>query len=296
MKLSRTVRLVLCAATVFVLTSIQARAHAGTIFANLYIYNNSNYMIPISSSDLGGVWSKAPNPSGEVENGDGSPVKMLAGGQTMAWGSASNGGILPNGTGGKITLTSPLGTTTTIEWSVPWCYFNGCGGDASVHITGDNGVTVNSESCNQNNTCLFTFTYSYLGGYTTYCPNNATNCSYTMSDNMFHARGSANDRVTSPDGRFQTRMQTDGNLVLYDWNNNALWASNTWNTNASYAVMQEDGNFVLYDWNGKALWSSGTWGNPDAFLSMQSDGNLVIYAVQNLFTPAAIWATNTCCR
>ena len=56
-----------------------------------------------------------------------------------------------------------------------------------------------------------------------------------------------------------------------------------------YLKMQSDGNLVIYNKKGKALWSSGTHGNPEAILSMQSDGNLVIYNKNN----NAIWSSGT---
>ena len=41
-------------------------------------------------------------------------------------------------------------------------------------------------------------------------------------------------------------MQNDGNFVVYDSNNKALWSSVTYNSKGSYVVMQNDGNLVLY--------------------------------------------------
>jgi hypothetical protein len=43
-------------------------------------------------------------------------------------------------------------------------------------------------------------------------------------------------------------------------------------------VLQGDGNLVLYNKNGKALWASGTAGNAGDRLEVQTDGNLVVYA------------------
>lgn len=43
-------------------------------------------------------------------------------------------------------------------------------------------------------------------------------------------------------------------------------------------IMQSDGNLVLYNKNGKALWASGTAGNAGDRLEVQTDGNLVVYA------------------
>ncbi len=88
--------------------------------------------------------------------------------------------------------------------------------------------------------------------------------------------------------RYRFAMQTDGNLVLYDHNGVAHWASNTVGT-GKYAVMQPDGNFVIYNTNGVPVWASGTqqWGSSS--LRLQNDRNAVIYDAT--LTPR--WATNT---
>jgi len=53
--------------------------------------------------------------------------------------------------------------------------------------------------------------------------------------------------LESPNGKYQLRMQADGNLVLYRMPENApIWNSNSWNKPTKHAIMQEDGNFVVY--------------------------------------------------
>lgn len=96
--------------------------------------------------------------------------------------------------------------------------------------------------------------------------------------------------LSSYDQQFQLRMQwPDGNLVLYDVNNNARWASWTQNMGPDYCVMQNDGNLVIYRLGDNAvLWSPYTQGNPGAFLRLQDDGNLVIYTADG---SRALWWT-----
>jgi len=115
-------------------------------------------------------------------------------------------------------------------------------------------------------------------------------------------------------------MQNDGNLVLYDSNNEPTWATNTvlevitdtlgsqdeeeklWNgeflrsnNQNFFARVQDDGNFVLYkDRNFAAensIWSSNTYGKGSApfYLRTQTDGNLVLYDAHN----TATWSSNT---
>ena len=80
-------------------------------------------------------------------------------------------------------------------------------------------------------------------------------------------------------------FQTDGNLVVYDENDQARWSSRTNGRGGTRADFQTDGNLVVY--NGSTpLWASGTAGHPGSILAVQDDGNVVIY-------PHALWATGT---
>lgn len=53
-------------------------------------------------------------------------------------------------------------------------------------------------------------------------------------------------------------MQTDGNVVVYDSANYAVWNTQTAGKGVSghHLDMQDDGNLVLYDGSGRALWDS----------------------------------------
>ncbi len=86
-----------------------------------------------------------------------------------------------------------------------------------------------------------------------------------------------NMSLTSQNGRLTFVLQGDGNIVLYKWGTQPLWASDTYGNTVSRAFMQDDGNFVLYGPAG-AIWASNTAGNPGAWLVVQDDGNVVIYA------------------
>jgi hypothetical protein len=93
-------------------------------------------------------------------------------------------------------------------------------------------------------------------------------------------------------------MQDDGNFVLYfssHWvPKNALWSSGTWKSRLQRPfkiIMQADGNLVIYDAYNRAVWSTRTQfkGLLGHKLVMQSDGNLVIYDGNY----RATWASNT---
>lgn len=53
--------------------------------------------------------------------------------------------------------------------------------------------------------------------------------------------------------------------------------------------MQGDGNAVVYDASNRAMWDSRTAGRPGSILRVQDDGNVAIYAPGN----RAVWATGT---
>lgn len=59
-------------------------------------------------------------------------------------------------------------------------------------------------------------------------------------------------------------MQADGNLVVYDGENHAIWESQTsqrTGQNAFFRV-QDDGNLVIYLPNGSFIWQSHTYAGP----------------------------------
>jgi hypothetical protein len=95
-------------------------------------------------------------------------------------------------------------------------------------------------------------------------------------------------------------LQFDGNLVVYDIDNNPIWSSKTGGyTDGSPLIlnMQTDGNLVLWSQYNGAIFVSGTAGHPGAFLAMQDDCNLVIYP-QGTTPPTAnvnnaLWSSDT---
>ncbi len=99
----------------------------------------------------------------------------------------------------------------------------------------------------------------------------------------------ANQEITSPSGRVRLIMQPDCNLVAYQQpKNSAYWASNTAGKGSSCtARMQADGNLVVYDKSNKALWSSGSAGHPGTTLGLGDDGNIVLADGTRV-----IWAAN----
>ncbi|KAL0922368.1 hypothetical protein M5K25_006347 [Dendrobium thyrsiflorum] len=88
-------------------------------------------------------------------------------------------------------------------------------------------------------------------------------------------------------GRDKFIIQNDCNLVLYS-HGTPIWASNTGGlASGCYLAMQTDGNLVVYDYGNRAIWASNTGGENGYYnLILQKDGNVVIYG-------KPIWATGT---
>ncbi|MDS3861118.1 hypothetical protein RIF25_09900 [Thermosynechococcaceae cyanobacterium BACA0444] len=97
--------------------------------------------------------------------------------------------------------------------------------------------------------------------------------------------------LASTNGVYFLRLQSDGNLVVYERRGGQefpLWSSKTNNRAVERLVMQNDGNLVLYSPGQSPLWSSGTVGRRESFVVMQNDGNLVIYLPGD-----PIWSSRT---
>ena len=94
------------------------------------------------------------------------------------------------------------------------------------------------------------------------------------------------ETITSPNGFYTLRQQTDGNVVLTRGGGRLTWALGR---KGSWLTMRADGNLVAYDF-GRPMWSSGTAGNGSSDLRVQDDGNLVVYRRSD---NKATWASRT---
>src|SRR3984893_712620 len=90
----------------------------------------------------------------------------------------------------------------------------------------------------------------------------------------------AGQYLTSQNRLYQLSMQSDGNLALYyTWpggRTGSLWSSRTNGVSGAYAKMQTDGNLVVYDSSNAARWASNTAGNSGAYLTLGNDGNATL--------------------
>lgn len=63
---------------------------------------------------------------------------------------------------------------------------------------------------------------------------------------------------------YRAIMQYDGNLVIYygkpyQRGEKSIWASNTWeNNNNAHLVLEDNGNLVIYNSSNKAVWQSNS--------------------------------------
>ena len=95
--------------------------------------------------------------------------------------------------------------------------------------------------------------------------------------------------IQSPGGKVRLTMQTSGSLVLslvYPSASVTAWTSSP-GPAGTHAIMQDDGNLVLYDPQNNVTWNSATDHNPLSVLVVQDDGNAVIYGPSG----QALWAT-----
>lgn len=75
-------------------------------------------------------------------------------------------------------------------------------------------------------------------------------------------------------GRFV--FQKDGNAVIYDGNDKALWHTNTVGGD-NKLVFRKDGNLVVYSKSNFPLWNSKSFDKGGVSLVFQDDRSLVIY-------------------
>jgi len=108
-----------------------------------------------------------------------------------------------------------------------------------------------------------------------FSPGDSNTMSYDANQYLY-----PNDGVVySPSGQYRIQYQGDGNLVLVDTSTDPwtpVWATATNYGTPGEVAMQWDGNLVVYDSDNDPLWSSGTAGNDGAYLVVGDDGHLII--------------------
>jgi hypothetical protein len=127
------------------------------------------------------------------------------------------------------------------------------------------------------------------GNLVLYGPHGALWSSATPGTDALNAPGRllAGQFLHSANGRFRLAQQGDGNLVLYG-DGRPIWATGTDGSPGATLALQTDGNLVLYDINNQPIWYSRTAGTRANHLTVQDDGNLVLYRPQH-----AVWGSGT---
>lgn len=100
------------------------------------------------------------------------------------------------------------------------------------------------------------------------------------------------EKISSPNGKYHLIMQRDGNLVMYDEQNNSIWASGTSGSGATNARVLRFGFLQLFDDEEQVIWTVGKeQGGPDTrvFLNLYDNRNLILSDTGM----RKIWATET---
>ncbi|MDT8716167.1 C40 family peptidase [Clostridium sp. 19966] len=98
--------------------------------------------------------------------------------------------------------------------------------------------------------------------------------------------------LTSYNGEYTLRIQQDGNLVIYDKNNNPVWATYSYsdkNFTDNKLVLSENGNLTVTGQNSQVLWQSATGKvtNNSFYLKLDNNGDLRLFENNNM-----IWNSN----
>ena len=99
------------------------------------------------------------------------------------------------------------------------------------------------------------------------------------------------ESLVSPNGKYTFTLNPEGQISLIGPGVN--WSSPTKGATVNCLVMQSDGNLVLRDSNQNDIWHSGTFYHA-SFLVIQDDGNAVIYQLGNIWSTETSQQVNSC--
>jgi hypothetical protein len=285
---------------------------SGQIFAVVWLTNDTQtpFSIPFSGAYTPSAWGTQgntlqnynPGPGGWIAEPDGTPPRELMPGQTMLWGTKSDGGFAAtSGTGGSLTFELPAeDQTATVNWSVPWSYFNGLpgGANASVSIPQPSGFAPSEpymkggsfsgcSGAGQPNTCVFGLSIKggpdgpafrpgvLRAGQSISVP---TTCPASSCESALHSLTSADGSTTLgfEGGCNLGRQQQSGQILAFgDRITHTSWQESA--CDIIGAEMLPDGNFVAWNSYGDVVWQTGTH-TPGAFLSVTASKVSVLVA------------------
>lgn len=193
-------------------------------------------------------------------------------------------------------LTASTALCYTTDGSEPTWNNGACGGSGTQRVQGPITFAQIALTCGSDTgssvsrTVKALYDWSGTPGYTqsaTYTLNCGVDDGGTGGDGS-SAAGSdtmavgqvlnANEYLVSANGDYRFYLQTDGNLVLRDWQTReSLWSSGTHRENGTQLRLQSDGNLVLYTDTGTAVWASNTVGSGADQLLLNNEGTLGLY-------------------
>ena len=99
-----------------------------------------------------------------------------------------------------------------------------------------------------------------------------------------------NQKLISLGGYFTAELCNDGNFIVYKWSiplnektKTAIWSSNTLHGAGPFKlIMNTNSNLVMYDANNNPVWFTSTYITDANRLKIQADGNLVLLNDKNL--------------
>lgn len=97
-------------------------------------------------------------------------------------------------------------------------------------------------------------------------------------------------QLETPDRRYRLFLQKDGNAVLYNAQNRAVWATGTDGRGVAYLTLQPNGNLVMRDDRGVAVWHAGINNKGGNRFAIRDDGNLMVHNTNN---NRVIWQSRT---
>ena len=86
----------------------------------------------------------------------------------------------------------------------------------------------------------------------------------------------AGEFLTSSNGDYILMFLADGNLVLFDQDENVIWQSDTADAGATHVRMEEDGNLKILDGASQTIWESQTSGEY-GWCGVSDSGAFIIY-------------------
>jgi CspA family cold shock protein len=93
--------------------------------------------------------------------------------------------------------------------------------------------------------------------------------------------------LVSANQQYRLSYQSDGNLVVYDKSNKAVWDTKTNGKTPNKLVFQGDGNLVLYGANNAVHWAANCLNKGGKSLRLSDQGSLSVWSEQ----PSIIWNT-----